>query len=51
VDVKEKLESGNPLSVAESYVLIGLLSEEDEYRKYDLNELVHEDVRSALGPR
>jgi hypothetical protein len=50
VDVREKLEAGEPLSVGESYVLFGLLSKNRDYRGYDLDELVHDEVRSRLGP-
>jgi hypothetical protein len=50
VDVKEKLETDEPLSVGESYVLFGLLSDDGRYGDYDVDELVHDEVRSRLGP-
>ena len=49
VDVKSKLEAGEPLTVGESCVLFALLAEED-YGKYDLREIVHDDVRSVFVP-
>ncbi|MFP4175333.1 MAG: hypothetical protein ACLFSW_06110 [Halobacteriales archaeon] len=49
VDVKSKLEAGEQLTVGESYVLFGLLTE-DDYGKYDLRELVHDDVKSVFVP-
>lgn len=50
LDLKEKLEEGKRLSVGESYVLFGLLSQNRKYREYDLKELVHSEVVSRLGP-
>jgi hypothetical protein len=48
--LEEKVEAGEPLSVAESYVFFGLLSDDVRYRDYDVEQLVHDEVMSRLGP-